>query len=139
MKKISIKLMAVLACVLMVMSFASCGGNGKFASVADYVNSDIVQNQLESMMDTVDSMGMDIKVYGEDNKLVYEYKFDTQMDNVDAMAAALDSSLESQASTFEGVANSMKEVVNVDNPVVKVVYLNADGSEIFSKEFQATK
>lgn len=43
----------------------------------------------------------------------------------------------SQADTFKNVASSIKAAVEVENPVVVVRYLNADGSEIYSEEFAA--
>lgn len=133
MKKFTVKVMALIMGVLMVLSFASCG-NGKFSTIDEYVKSDAVQSQLESIDMTGTGMTMD--VYGEDNKLVYEYTYDEELD-ADVAAGLLESQLESSSATFENVAKSLSEAVNVDNPVVVVKYLNPDGSEIYSKEFSA--
>lgn len=43
--------------------------------------------------------------------------------------------LQSQASTFESVASSLKAAVEVENPVVVVRYLDNTGAEIVAQEF----
>lgn len=105
--------------------------DGKFASMEDYVNSDIVQSQIA---DSIEGMGMEIQADG--NKLIYIYTYKTQMPT-DSLASILESALESQESTFKSVASTLKSVVDVENPVVVVSYRNADGSEIVSQEFAA--
>ena len=45
----------------------------------------------------------------------------------------------SQADTFQNAASSIKVAVEVENPVVVVRYLNADGSEIYSKSLRQNK
>ena len=104
---------------------------GKFASMEDYVNSDIVQSQIA---DSIEGMGMEIQADG--NKLIYIYTYETQMPT-DSLASILESALESQKSTFQSVASTLKSIVDVENPVVVVSYRNADGSEIVSQEFAA--
>ena len=47
----------------------------------------------------------------------------------------MESSLQSQASTFETVASSLKAAVEVENPVVVVRYLDNTGAEIVAQEF----
>lgn len=49
--------------------------------------------------------------------------------------STLESSLQSQASTFESVASSLKAAVEVENPVVVVRYLDNTGAEIVAQEF----
>ena len=49
--------------------------------------------------------------------------------------AALQSSLDSQASTFESIASTIPLAVEIDNPVVVVRYLDSAGTELVSREF----
>ena len=109
---------------------------GKFASVADFAASDAVQSQLASLKETLASSGMDINITGEDNKLVYTYIYPEGTDTSN-IADTLKSAMASQADTFKNVASSIKAAVEVENPVVVVRYVNADGSEIYSEEFAA--
>ena len=79
---------------------------------------------------------MDISISGEDNKLIYTYTYSQNVDT-SQMADTLKNAMASQADTFKNVASSIKAAVEVENPVVVVRYLNADGSEIYSEEFAA--
>ena len=66
------------------------------------------------------------------------YNFTIEDADLSAALAAdpstLESSLQSQASTFESVASSLKAAVEVENPVV-VRYLDNTGAEIVAQEF----
>lgn len=53
------------------------------------------------------------------------------------MGDALESALQAQSSTFESIAETLKQAVDVDNPIVVVRYLSSDGTEICSMEFGA--
>ena len=109
---------------------------GKFATMEDFVKSDIVQAQLESMKESMDTDDMTMEILGEGNKLIYAYTFKEAQD-ADVMGPALSAGLETQAATFENIASTMATVVEVENPVVVVRYLNSDGSELCSQEFSA--
>ena len=108
---------------------------GKFASVQEFVESDMMQEELASQMSSLEGSGMSMELTAEDNKLIYNFK----IDNPDLSAAmdvsALESSLDSQASTFESVAGILPAAIDVENPVVVVRYLDSDGNELASREF----
>ncbi len=110
---------------------------GKYASIKEYVESDEVQSELESMLSGMDTSTMSMEVYGEDNKLVYSYTYLVDLSALGDIASTLDAALEEQASVFESVASSLKLAVDVENPVVVVEYLDKDGNVIVSKEFSA--
>lgn len=97
----------------------------KLASVEEYLAIPQVQDQMDAMSELMESMGMTMTVAGEGNKLIYTYTYGQQID-----AAA-------QESTMKSVASSLKLYVDVENPIVVVHYLNADGSEIYTREFNA--
>ena len=113
---------------------SSTAVTGKYASVEEYVESDLFQTQLKSAMSSLS--GMDLKVTGEGDKLVYTYTYDEGI-ATDGLASALSSAMETQASTFESLASSLKLAVDVENPVVAVRYLAHDGTEIYSHEYTA--
>jgi hypothetical protein len=136
MKKMVSRILAVGMAAVMALSLASCG---KEKTIEDYVASDEIQEQLESVKSSMASSGIDVDVIGEDNKLIYVYTYSDQFDEdaVDALAEQLESAMSAQASTFEDVAASLKEETDVEDPIVEVRYVNADGSEIYSQEFTA--
>ena len=137
MRKAISKVFALTLAILMAVSLAACAqNNGKFASVEDYLANEQVQEQLQPSIDSVKNMGMDLKITGEGNKLIYTYTYATQLDE-DGVAEQLKEGLNAQASTFEGVASNLKDIINVDNPVVVVTYLNKDGTVLHTQEFTA--
>ena len=109
---------------------------GKYAAMEDYVNSQAVQDMVDSMVGSLEEQGIEIVLRGEGDRLIYEYTYQEQID-ADTAASALESALAQQSGTFAQVAASLKEVVEVETPVVVVIYRNADGSEIYSQEFTA--
>lgn len=109
---------------------------GKYAAMEDYVNSQAVQDMVDSMVGSLEEQGIEIVLRGDGDRLIYEYTYQEQID-ADTAASALESALAQQSGTFAQVAASLKEVVEVETPVVVVIYRNADGSEIYSQEFTA--
>lgn len=137
MKKAISRVFALGLAVIMAISLAACAqNNGKFASVEDYLANEQVQEQLQTSIDSVKDMGMELAITGEGNKLIYTYTYATQIE-AENVAEQLKAGLNAQAATFEGVASDLKDVVNVDNPVVVVTYVNKDGTVLHSQEFTA--
>ncbi len=130
-KVVSILLTLCLAMGTMFL-LTSCG---KFDTVKEWVESEDVQKELNDTIADLDDSSMKMEVLGEDDKLIYSYTFLEEVP--DGIAEQLESALNEQASTFEEVAASLKEEVDVENPIVVVEYLNSDGSEICSQEFTA--
>ncbi len=112
---------------------------GKFASVEEFVNSDLIQSQLETLKSTAEESGTGIDITGEGDKLIYTFTYGDlgELDETakSTMASALESALDAQADTFTGVAASLKAAVEVENPVVVVRYVTSDGEELYSQEF----
>lgn len=109
---------------------------GKFKTIADFVASDEMQQQLESIKSAAEGQNMDITITGEGDKLVYTYTFAEGTDTTGA-ADILKEGLDAQAETFQSVASTLKLVVDVENPIVVVTYLDSDGTVIYSAEFTA--
>ena len=79
---------------------------------------------------------MSISVTGEGNKLIYTYTFAAGTDLTGA-EEVLKAGLDSQKDTFKNVAASLKDAVDVSNPIVVVQYKDSDGNEIYFAEFTA--
>ena len=118
-------------------SKASTSSSGKYASIDEYVNSDIVQSQLESLTGSMEDNNIEMTVTGEGDRLIYEYTYTTDVGDVDTVVSVLEQGLEANASTFEKVASNLKLTVDVETPVVVVRYLTEDGKELCSREFSA--
>lgn len=109
---------------------------GMFDTVEEYVASDMFQAQIATLTDSLEGTGMKMEITGEGNKLIYTYTYET-ITNMDGLAESLEAGMDAQASTFEATASMLKAAVKVDNPVVEVVYIDANGEEIYSREFTA--
>ena len=101
----------------------------------EYVRSAEMQAQVASLQQTMEEQGLNMTITGEGNKLIYTYTYPSEVPDV--MGDALESALQAQSSTFESIAETLKQAVDVDNPVVVVRYLSSDGTEICSMEFGA--
>ena len=111
---------------------------GKYASIQEFIESDMMQEQLATQMSSLEGSGMSMELSAEDNKLIYSFKIDDPDLSAAMDASALESSLDSQASTFESVAGVLPAAIDVENPVVVVRYLDSDGNELASREFAAS-
>lgn len=130
------KFSAILLCFLMVLSLFACGGKAK--TVEDYLSDKEVQSQMDTLKETMKNAGIDMEVKGEGNKLIYSYKYSEQIgeDSLDVVKESLESGLDSQKSVFDGIVSTLKEDLKISDPSVVVKYLNADGTELFSREFK---
>ena len=111
---------------------------GKYASIQEFIESDMMQEQLATQMSSLEGSGMSMALSAEDNKLIYSFQIDDPDLSAAMDASALESSLDSQASTFESVAGVLPAAIDVENPVVVVRYLDSDGNELASREFAAS-
>ena len=109
--------------------------SGKYATLEDFINSDLMQEQLDSQIASLEGTGLTADITAEDNKLVYNFTITDPNVAASLDAAALQSSLDSQASTFESIASTIPLAVEIDNPVVVVRYLDSTGAVIVSQEF----
>lgn len=93
------------------------------------------KDSIDAMKESFASQGLVIDVVAEGNSLVYRYQYSTAVGDTAAVKAALEDAIVEQDSVFEGVLTSVKSLVP-DAESVIVEYLDADGSEIFSKEYK---
>ncbi|MBS6195756.1 MAG: DUF4854 domain-containing protein [Clostridiales bacterium] len=108
----------------------------KFATIEEFVASDELQSQLETMKSAFADSGIDISISGEGNKLIYTYTYQ-EVENMDGLAEQLAEGMSAQTETFKMVADSITAAVDVENPVVVVTYVDCNGEEIYTEEFTA--
>ncbi len=121
-------------------SAAELAASGKFATVEEFVNSDVMQSQFESMKSSLEGdSGVTVDLTGEGNKLVYIFTYVDldDVEDIDALSEALEASIDQLASTFQGVAAALKDAVEEENPVVVVRYAAPDGTLLLDHEFTA--
>ncbi len=112
--------------------------DGKFKSLEGFVNSDIMKEQLESQMESLEGTGISCDLAADGDKLIYNFTIEDETLASAMDKATLDSQLESMASTFESIASTLPAAVEgVENPAVVVRYLDPAGEEITSMEFTA--
>ena len=80
-----------------------------------FVKSDIMQEQLETQIAALEGTGISADVYADGDTLVYDFTIEDEAVASVMDKATLDSSLQSQASTFEGVAAMLPAAIeNID-------------------------
>ena len=141
-----------LAGLLTLSALAGCtsaktivGGNTSSTSAESSSSSEAAYPDVKASIDaeienqTDDSMT--IKVYADGNALVYEYQFTDEYDLSDedikqSVLDALKECCEENASTFEDIADTLESEVGLSGVHVRLVYLNGDGSEIYTHDFE---
>lgn len=123
---------------------AGASADSTYATVKAFLEDPTVKAMLDETISQMvgDNEDMSVSLEGTDDTLIYVFKYSEEAMatvDTDALKTALAEALEdaSFASTFEGIAGSVSEVVEVDSAKVKVVYAAADGTELASKEYSA--
>lgn len=112
---------------------------GKYATVKDFLDSDLMQSQLKTIKEQLGTSGngLEVNVAGEENKMVFTFLYELGDRDVKTVSAELETAMVSMEKSFELTAASLKEAVEAENPVVVVTYVAEDGTELYSKEFSA--
>ncbi|MBU9735166.1 DUF4854 domain-containing protein [Diplocloster agilis] len=124
----------IVMALILAMTLTVVGCGKKFDNLDEFVASDEMQTELETVKESLAGSGMSVDIKADGEKLIYAYTLDQQVDPT-GMAESLEAAMDQQKDAFIQVAEELKKEVKVDNPVVVVQYLNNDGSEIFSKEY----
>ncbi|MDO4485858.1 MAG: DUF4854 domain-containing protein [Bacillota bacterium] len=123
----------IVAMLLVAMTvLAGCGSQP--STLEEYINSDSEAKETIESMSSEES-GLNVTV--EDNAIVYTYTYGDTLDSslLDTVATEIEKTIDSSASTFTTMVDALEEESGIDGITVKVVYLNGDGTEIFSKEY----
>ncbi len=74
-------------------------------------------------------MTMEVKADGD--TLIYRYVYETEMPVGEETTSYFDNNIDNFKAQFEAVINEMKELIDVKDPKVKLVYENPDGTVIY--------
>ena len=74
----------------------------------------------------------------KENTLTYTYEYDQTFDSstMALMKTEMEKAMSSMDSTFESVVDTLEEGSGIDGITVKVIYKDAAGTEILSKEYK---
>ena len=100
------------------------------------VASDLLQNLLGSSLAEYTTDEIAFAVRGEGNRLIYEYTYKT-LAMTEEMRPLMEQELDKQAEAIQSVADSLQDVVDVEQPTVVVRYLDMNGVQIAAREYTA--
>lgn len=120
-------------------SIAAGGLNsdGKYGTVADFVNSEEMQDRLKSMTASMSEGGLTVEMAGQGSTLSMIFTYGEELDEAAAasISTALLAALDQMTDVFEEIAGELKEKVEVDDPQVEVIYKTTDGTELCSRTY----
>lgn len=130
MKKISVKIVISSLILALMLAFAGCGGP---SSIQEYIeSSDEAQQQIA---DTEKSSGCDIDVKDNDMTITYKYDETYSKDQVKAVKKEMEKLVPDMADALEDSISDIKDESGIEDITMTIVFLNGDGSEIYSKKF----
>lgn len=107
-----------------------------YDSMEEYVASDLMQNILNSTLEDIRTDEIDFALKGEGNRLIYEYTY-TTLAMTEEMKPLMEQAMDQQDEAFQSVADSLTDVVGVEQPTVVVRYLDMNGAQIAAREYPA--
>ena len=152
------KFLAIVCCLALCLSFAACSnsdtkpaddnnsgtnqseGTGDnqsesnvTADLEKYIES--IQSLLDSTAETLKEGGIEMKVYAENNSLVYSYQYSDSSIPGSELKGTLDEGLEAEKDTFTSSLKEIQDAVPGTESII-VKYLDSNGDEITSREFK---
>lgn len=115
----------------MAVMFSGCGSEP--ATLEDYINSDAEAQEAIDSMGSTSGMSIDVT----DNTLTYTYAYDQTFDGAtkELMSTELENAMSSMGSTFESLVDTLEEGSEISGITVRVVYTDAEGTELYSAEY----
>ena len=138
--KISKTIAALLAAGCLLAGLAGCSGSTSKPLSMDVTQAleDYVEENLSSAESQAANMGLNLEITVEGNTLLYTYTSQTQMDNSDgSITSGLNLGAETNADSFQDVVDQIAQDINQQDIQLKVVYLNADGTELGSYTYSS--
>ncbi len=133
MKKIAALFVNLCLAFVMVVTLTACGSK-EFKDIQEYI--DAQKDQIDAAIKQQEGLGMTMEVKADGDTLVYRYVYATEMPINDETTAYFDGKLEETKSQFEAVIDEMKELIDVENPKVKLLYENPDGSVVYEHTYE---
>lgn len=137
MKKVLAALLAA-GCLLTGLAGCSVTTSKPLSMDVTQALEDYAEENLRFAEEQMDGSGVNLEITVDGNSLIYTYTNETQMDNSDgSVTSQLDAAAESNADSFQSVVDQIAQDINQQNIQLKVVYLNADGTELGSYSYSS--
>lgn len=137
MKKVLAALLAA-GCLLTGLAGCSVTTSKPLSMDATQALEDYAEENLRFAEEQMDGSGVNLEITVDGNSLIYTYTNETQMDNNDgSVTSQLDAAAESNADSFQSVVDQIAQDINQQDIQLKVVYLNADGTELGSYSYSS--
>ena len=109
--------------------------DSSYETVEDYLNSPTGTKEFDAIKEQFEGT-LDVDAYAVNNDMYYDYKYLTQYDDssIETIKKSLDESLETNASVFDGVVDTM-ELLVTGEVTLTVIYRNADGTVITERSY----
>ena len=118
----------------MVVTLTACGSSKEFKDIQEYL--DAQKDQIDAAIKQQEGLGMTMEVKADGDTLVYRYVYADEMPINDETTAYFDQKLEETKEQFTEVIDEMKELIDVENPKVKLLYENPDGSVVYEHTYE---
>lgn len=133
--------LAAVLSVLLLFAFAGCGSSDKPATLEEYFNEN--PDQKAELVDSItgqDGQGvltMDCEISGNTFTVIGTMTETYPEETLDILKDSLEGQADSLKSQMGPAKKSMAETtgISIDDIIVKVVYCNGDGTEIWSTNF----
>ena len=137
MKKVLAALLAA-GCLLTGLAGCSVTTSKPLSMDVTQALEDYAEENLRFAEEQMDGSGVKLEITVDGNSLIYTYTNETQMDNSDgSVTSQLDAAAESNADSFQSVVDQIAQDINQQDIQLKVVYLNADGTELGSYSYSS--
>ncbi len=137
MKKVLAALLAA-GCLLTGLAGCSVTTSKPLSMDVTQALEDYAEENLRFAEEQMDGSGVNLEITVDGNSLIYTYTNETQMDNNDgSVTSQLDAAAESNADSFQSVVDQIAQDINQQDIQLKVVYLNADGTELGSYSYSS--
>lgn len=137
MKKVLAALLAA-GCLLTGLAGCSVTTSKPLSMDVTQALEDYAEENLRFAEEQMDGSGVNLEITVDGNSLIYTYTNETQMDNSDgSVTSQLDAAAESNADSFQSVVDQIAQDINQQDIQLKVVYLNADGTELGSYNYSS--
>jgi len=129
MKKIALLLAALM---IIVVALTACSSSN---TAQDYVDA-IPQADMDMVNAIYAGLGMTVTAEAyDDNTVVFIYQYDEQQEEVEFLKEMWQGLEDASRAEAQAILTEMRDEFDIEDPVVRYVYRNADGTEIWSVDF----
>lgn len=104
----------------------SSSENMHFSSLQDYIDYLFSETDEEDFSNEV----MTYRVYADQETLIYDYTYNKQYDDITGIKEKLDESYDLNIEAVQYMLSELRNNVAVENPKIKYIYRNNDGTVI---------